>query len=114
MSRIVIVPHAGRVKVLWREHVVADTVNALDLFEGSAAPVIYIPRADAVFTFYVKTARSTHCPYKGDASYFTLADDRASAANAVWSYETPLPGVEPIRNHLAFYLDKVRLEALPV
>ena len=60
-----------------------------------------------------ETARSTHCPFKGDASYFTLKDGSAEAANAVWSYEAPFPAVAEIAGHLAFYPDKVMFARVP-
>jgi len=58
----------------------------------------------------VPTPRHTHCPFKGDASYFTLRAEGREAQNAVWTYETPLPGVAGIAGHLAFYTDQVEIE----
>jgi uncharacterized protein (DUF427 family) len=108
---ITIAPHPGRVVVRFAGAVVADTVAALDLTEASMRPVLYVPRADADMTAFEPTARSTHCPFKGDASYFTLSANGAQGDNAVWSYETPYPAVAPIAGHLAFYPDKVTIEA---
>lgn len=110
MAHIVVAPHEGRVKIIWHGHVVADSVRALDLREGTAAPVLYVPREDADLAFFEKTTRSTRCPYKGDASYFTLRDDTEAAPNAVWSYETPIEAVRQIKNHLAFYPQQIRVE----
>ena len=73
-------------------------------------PVLYIPREDADLAAYVPTTRSTHCPFKGDASYFTLKAEGREAQNAVWSYEHPLPGAAGIAGHLAFYPDQVEIE----
>ena len=73
-------------------------------------PVIYVAREDADLSGYVATARSAHCPFKGDASYFTLKVDGREAQNVVWSYEHPLPGAAPIADHLAFYPDQVEIE----
>ena len=70
----------------------------------------YVPREDADMAVFKKTARSTHCPFKGDASYFTLTDGNANADNSVWSYETPFAAVQQIAGHLAFYPDKVTFE----
>jgi uncharacterized protein (DUF427 family) len=53
------------------------------------------------------TAHHTHCPYKGDASYFTIAVGGRTAENAVWSYEQPFPAVAEIKEHLAFYPNRV-------
>jgi uncharacterized protein (DUF427 family) len=112
MAHIEITPSAGRVVVRWRGHVVLDTTKALELKEGSYKPVLYLPRADADMKFFQATTRRTTCPYKGEASYFTLRDDSASDDNAVWSYETPKAGVEAIAGHLAFYPDRIAIERL--
>lgn len=109
---VTITPAPKRLRVRWNGHVVADTSRALDLKEASYPIVRYIPRDDADMAFFARTARSTHCPYKGDASYFTLTDGATTADNAVWTYETPFPAVAAIAGHLAFYPDKVTFEEL--
>ena|ERR1700753_3868456 len=103
---ITITPAAGRVIVRFGGEVVADTHHALELKEASYPAVLYIPRADAKMAHYTKTAHSTHCPYKGDASYFSLGN----VANAVWSYEEPYPAMARIKDHLAFYPQHVAIE----
>ena len=55
-------------------------------------------------------ANGTHCPYKGDASYFSIVADGKTIADAIWTYETPFPAMEEISGHLAFYPDKVKIE----
>lgn len=107
---ITISPTSGRVVVRFGGEVVAETTHALTLKEGSYPPVQYVPRADARMAHFAKTAHGTHCPYKGDASYFSLKSESGSAENAVWSYETPFPAVKEIAGHLAFYPDKVEIE----
>ncbi len=107
---ITITPVTKRLLVKWNGKTIVDTTRALDLKEASYPVVHYVPREDADMAFFEKTARSTHCPFKGDASYFTLKDGGASADNAVWSYETPFPAVKEIAGHLAFYPDKVTFE----
>ena len=107
---ITITPAAGRVVVRYKGEVVADTHAALELREASYPAVLYIPRGDAKMAHYAKTAHSTHCPYKGDASYFTLVAGDARAENAVWSYETPYPAMAEIKDHLAFYPQHVAIE----
>jgi uncharacterized protein (DUF427 family) len=82
---------------------VADTRAALTLKEASYPPVQYIPREDANMSLLVRSDHKTHCPYKGDASYFSMP----GAPNAVWSYETPYPAVKEIAGHLAFYPNRV-------
>ncbi len=108
---ITVTPHEGRVTVTFNGTIVAETLNALVLREASYPPVFYIPRTSARFAHYEKTAHTTHCPYKGDASYFTLEADGARAENAVWSYEAPYPAMAAIKDHVAFYPDKVRIAA---
>lgn len=109
---IAITPAAGRVVVRFAGEVIADTHKALELREASYPAVLYIPREDAKMAHYTRTAHSTHCPYKGDASYFTLGagGGGGSAANAVWSYETPYPAMAQIEDHLAFYPQHVTVE----
>jgi uncharacterized protein (DUF427 family) len=104
---IVIEPNNTRVRVRFAGKLVADTTKALTLKEASYPPVYYIPRADADMSLLTPTAHSTHCPYKGDASYFTIAADGRDAANAVWSYRQPFPAVAEIKDHLAFYPNRV-------
>ncbi len=110
--RISITPNPRRVRVAFKGTVVADTTRALILAEGSLPKVNYVPRQDATMAAFTPTERRTHCPFKGDANYFNLSADGATAENAVWTYETPLPGVEQIAGHLAFYPDKVTIEEL--
>jgi len=107
---ITIAPANGRVVVRFAGEIVADTAHALELREASYPAVLYIPRADAKMERYARTAHSTHCPYKGDASYFDLAAADRTAANAVWSYETPYPAMAQIKDHLAFYPQHVSIE----
>lgn len=104
---ITIVPYAGRVVVRFAGEVVADTTSALELREASYRPVIYIPRVDADLQFYERSDHRTHCPYKGDASYFHLNAAGKRADNAVWTYELPFEGVREIAGYVAFYPDKV-------
>ena len=111
MAHITITPHAGTVRVFWGDREVAASDRALDLVEGGGRPVIYVPRADADMSLFEPTRKHTHCPHKGEASYFTLHADGESASDAVWSYETPLDAVAAIAGHLAFYPNVVRIQA---
>lgn len=104
---IAIVRNARRVIVTLAGTVIADTRDALTLREGSYSGVQYIPRKDVDMTQLERTAHSTYCPYKGDCSYFSLPAGGARSVNGVWSYEQPYPSVEAIREHLAFYPDRV-------
>jgi uncharacterized protein (DUF427 family) len=108
---ITISPYEKRVVVRFQSAVVADTKNALELKEASYKPVLYIPRADARLAHFESSDRHTHCPYKGDASYFHLKADGARADNVVWTYETPFPAMKAIEGHVAFYPDRVTIES---
>ena len=111
---ITIQPNPNRVRVLFDGRVVADTTRALSLKEASLPPVLYIPREDADMSLLERTAHKTHCPYKNDASYYSIRTGGRAAENAVWSYEDPYPAVAQIKGHLAFYPDRVdRIEELP-
>ena len=104
---IAIEPNPNRVVVRFSGRVVADTTRALTLREASYPPVLYVPREDADMALLERTTRSTHCPYKGDASYYSVKVDGRTAGDAVWSYEEPYPAVAAIRGRLAFYPDRV-------
>lgn len=111
---ITIEPTTNRIRVSAGGAVIADTTQALTLREATYPPVYYIPRSDADRTKLSRTERVTHCPYKGDASYFSIrTDSGATIDNAIWSYETPYPAMAEIAGHLAFYPDKVTIEELP-
>ncbi len=104
---IVITPSAQRVRVIFNGQVVADTTRALVLQEAAYKPVFYIPREDAQMAMLTRTAHSTHCAYKGDASYYTIVADGRQAENAIWSYEAPFPAMKEIEGRLAFYPNRV-------
>ena len=104
---ITIAPQAGRVRVHFAGRIIADTARALTLREAHYPPVHYIPRADTDMSALARTQHHTHCPYKGDASYFTISGGGRSAENAVWSYEQPFPAMAEIKEYLAFYPDRV-------
>ena len=100
-------PSGTRVRVRFGGKVIADTTQALELREASYPAAYYIPRADADMSLLAPTSHSTHCPYKGDASYFTVSADGRKAENAVWSYEQPYPAMVEIKEYLAFYPNRV-------
>jgi uncharacterized protein (DUF427 family) len=105
---------SGRIVVRFAGRVVADTTRALTLRETTLAPVYYIPRDDIDMTLLTRTAHATHCPYKGDASYYSVTVDGKTAENAVWSYEQPFPAMAEIEGRLAFYRNRVdAIEELP-
>lgn len=104
---ITIARNANRVVVKVAGRIVADTRAALTLREASYAPVQYIPRKDVDMTLLERTDHATYCPYKGDCSYFSIPSGGDRSANAVWTYEAPFEAVSPIKDHLAFYPDRV-------
>jgi uncharacterized protein (DUF427 family) len=104
---ITITTNPKRVRVTLGGEVVADSTRALRLQEASYPAAFYIPREDAKMDLMRKTTLSTHCPYKGDASYYTITVGDHVAKDAVWSYETPFPAMTEIAGHLAFYPNRV-------
>ena len=107
---ITIEPTGQHVLVRAGDVVIADTTQALTLKEANYPAVLYIPRADTKLDLVTKTTRTTHCPYKGDASYYSIHAGDSVLDNAIWSYETPFPAMAEIKDYLAFYPDKVTIE----
>ncbi|HRK94867.1 MAG TPA: DUF427 domain-containing protein [Rhodospirillales bacterium] len=97
----------GRVRVMLGGVAIADSTRALVLREGRLPPVHYVPREDVDAGAISRTAHRSHCPFKGDASYFALSGGGVTVENAAWSYEQPFPAAAAIRGHLAFYANKV-------
>ena len=104
---ISVAPHARRVRVKFNGVVVAETSRALVMEEGGYPNVFYIPLEDVDQSLLVRTEHSTYCPYKGDASYFSIHVGDRISENAIWSYETPFDAVAPIKEYLAFYPARV-------
>ncbi len=104
---ITIEPNPNRVQVTFNGTIIADTGRALVLREGPLPPAQYIPREDVKMSFLRPTSHSTHCPFKGDASYFTVSVDGRTAENAVWTYKAPLLAVADIKDYVAFYPEKM-------
>lgn len=102
------IARAGRrVRVTFAGKVIAESTAALRLEEKGHPPRLYIPRADVDMGALTRSDHRTHCPYKGDASYFSLSAESRRADNAAWSYEQPFPAMAAIRGHLCFYDGKV-------
>ena len=110
---ITIEPEPQRVRVTWNGHVIADTTRALTLREARYPAVHYVPREDVDMSLLTPSAHQTYCPFKGDCSYFSLPAGDERGVNAVWSYEHPFEAVAVIRNHLAFYADRVEIALTP-
>lgn len=93
--------------------VLGESRNALELSEGDLPPVIYFPREDIATALLDRTDKTTHCPHKGEASYFSIVNKSSITENAVWSYENPLEAVAEIKDHLAFVLsESVKVEQI--
>ncbi len=107
---ISITPNPRSVRVSAGGVVVAETTQALTLKEANYPAVQYVPRQDAKMALIKRTDRTTHCPYKGDASYFSIVADGKTLENSIWTYETPFPAMAAIAGYLAFYPDKVKIE----
>ncbi|MEI4232281.1 DUF427 domain-containing protein [Roseovarius sp. D22-M7] len=103
MPRIKIRKATGTWSVRAGGAVIAESRDALELIEGENAAVIYFPRADIAMAFLDEGDRTSHCPFKGDARYYSIVTKSKTLENAAWSYEDPLPDVADIKDHIAFY-----------
>ncbi|MAQ86470.1 DUF427 domain-containing protein [Psychromarinibacter halotolerans] len=92
--------------------VLGESANAVELTEGDYPAVIYFPREDLAMAFLDPSETRSTCPYKGDATYYTIQAKSGPIPDAAWSYETPKEGLEAIAGHLAFYTDRVAVEQL--
>ncbi len=93
--------------------ILGESREALELTEGSYPFVIYFPRGDVAMAFLDRTEKSSTCPWKGQASYYSIVTKSRTLENAAWSYEDPKPGMEAIKDHIAFYAsDDVKVEGI--
>ena len=97
----------SRVVVSVAGRTVADTRDALTLREAGYAAVQYIPRKDVDMSLLERTTRATYCPYKGDCAYYSIPLGGERSVNAGWTYEAPYAAVAQIKDHVAFYPDRV-------
>jgi uncharacterized protein (DUF427 family) len=104
---IAIEPNGLRVGVKAGGRIIAVTQNALTLHEAGYPPVYYIPRSDVNMTLLERSDHTSYCPYKGDASYYSIPLGGERSANAVWTYEHPHAAVAAIKDYLAFYPSRV-------
>ena len=96
-------PAGGTVRVLFKGELIAESRDVLAMQEGSYPTVYYFPRRDVKMDRLARSSHGTHCPFKGDASYFSVV---GGPENAVWSYEQPYDEMRAIKERLAFYPDK--------
>lgn len=104
---ITIAPAPARVTVAAGGTPVAETDAALALQEAAYPTVYYIPLADVRAEVLRPSDHATYCPYKGDASYYSIATAEGELTDAVWFYSEPYPAVAAIAGHVAFYADRV-------
>lgn len=100
-------PNPSRVVVTVGDKVIADSRETLTLREAAYPPVHYIPRRDVDMAALSRSEHTSYCPYKGDASYFSIPAGGDRSINAVWTYETPFAAMTQIEAYLAFYPDRV-------
>ncbi|MEM5327503.1 DUF427 domain-containing protein [Paraburkholderia sp. JHI2823] len=105
--RIDIVANRHRVRVIHGGITVADTLHAVTLRETGYPDVFYFPRADVNMARLERSTRTSHCPYKGEASYYHLRTEDGRVDDAAWSYEAPLDEASAIKGYLAFYGSRV-------
>jgi len=103
VSHITIRKASGTWSVRAGGAVLGESTQALELVEGDYPPVIYFPRSDIAMAFLDESDKTSHCPHKGDARYFSVVTKSTTLKNVVWSYETPEPAAEDVRNYLAFH-----------
>jgi uncharacterized protein (DUF427 family) len=104
---ITVTPYHNRVVVMVAGKVIAETRNALSLKEASYPPALYVPLSDVDESVLERSETVSHCPYKGDASYYSIPLGGDKAVDAVWEYQNPNPSVAAIKGHVAFYPDRV-------
>ena len=104
---ITIAANPLRVVVSVGGRVVADSREALTLREAGYRAVQYIPRKDVDMSLLQRTDHATYCPYKGDCAYYSIPSGGERSVNAAWTYESPYAAVAGIKDHLAFYPDRV-------
>jgi uncharacterized protein (DUF427 family) len=104
---ITVTPNPARIVVTVAGKVVADTRRALTLQESTYPAVQYIPLDDVDRSLLERTGTATYCPFKGDASYYSIPVGGERSVDAIWVYESPYPAVAEIKDHVAFYPDRV-------
>ncbi len=110
---------ANHVRVSFNGEQIADTRQALQMNEGKYPPVFYVPRDDVDMAHLQATDHESYCPFKGQASYFSVRERSSQDAhtdlrNSVWSYENPYDECDQLRGYLAFYADRLTISTSPV
>jgi uncharacterized protein (DUF427 family) len=105
--KILFSPFPRRVRAIFGDETLFDTDSAMLLHESNILPALYVPVADVRFDLLTKTEHSTHCPFKGDASYWTITAGGRTSENSVWGYETPTTEAPWLEGYLAMYWDQL-------
>lgn len=105
--RVDLEPNTKRIRVRFDGEIVADSRRTLVVRETKHDPVIYFPREDVRFERLERTRHQTFCPFKGDASYWSLRVGDRIEENVAWSYESPFDEVAGLKDYIAFYPDRV-------
>ena len=100
-------PYPKRVRVVFNGVTIADSRRALRVHETRLQPVFYLPRDDVRMDLTERSEYRTHCPFKGNASYWSLRVGDEVSENALWSYETPTREAQPITEYVAFYRNRM-------
>lgn len=106
-------PNPRTVRARFNGKVVAESGKTLLVRETKHDPVVYFPREDVRFDLLERTDHETFCPFKGEASYWSLRVEDQGETNVVWSYEEPFDEVSGLRYYVAFYPDHVELTEEP-
>ncbi|HWF46186.1 MAG TPA: DUF427 domain-containing protein, partial [Bryobacteraceae bacterium] len=104
---IAISPVEDTVRVTVAGRIVAESARALRLEEKGYPPIYYLPRSDADMSLLVRVTHDTYCPYKGEATYYSIPIGGSKSETAVWTYEEPYEAVAGIKGYLVFYSSRV-------
>ena len=105
--RVYLEPSPKRVRVVFNDAVVADSVQVQLLYETQHLPVYYFPRDAVRWKYFAATDHSTFCPFKGEAEYWRITVGDRASDNVLWGYPDPLPEVVGLENYVAFYWGKM-------
>jgi uncharacterized protein (DUF427 family) len=108
--RVDLEPSHQRIRVLLAGEVVADSARTLTVRESRHDPVSYFPREDVRLERLESTDHETFCPFKGEASYWSVKSADTALENSVWSYEDPFPEVAGLKDYVAFYADRFEFD----
>src|SRR5918911_3264450 len=104
--RLYFEPFPRRLRALVGDRVVLDSVRGRLLYESGLLPRVYVPFDDLDATLLEPTGTSTHCPFKGDASYWTLRAGERVVEDAVWAYERPIESAAWLAGYASLYWEK--------